>query len=235
MAEELEAAQLDLHAPYTASATAQRLDMLADVVHAQDRRTALVGRDRGARPRRASCPTVADGSPRILRERALAREADEHRPSDRDQLRQAPDELEVVLDRLAEPDPGVEADELLADPLRHGEREPLLEERLHLGDDVVVARVVLHRPRLAVHVHEAADSSPRPRRRRRARGRRAARSRRSPARRRARARAARPRPSPCRSTPAARRAPRAPERRARAPRRAGRRPSRAASTRRRRR
>ena len=39
--------------------------------------------------------------------------------------------------------------------LRDGEREPLLEERGDLGGDVVVARVALHRPRLALHVHEA--------------------------------------------------------------------------------
>ena len=34
-------------------------------------------------------------------------------------------------------------------------REPLREERLHVVDDVVVARAGLHRARLALHVHEA--------------------------------------------------------------------------------
>ena len=35
-----------------------------------------------------------------------------------------------------------------------GESEPLLEESLDLGDDVLVAGVFLHRPGLALHVHE---------------------------------------------------------------------------------
>ena len=46
-----------------------------------------------------------------------------------------------MLHGLAEADPGVEADPLLGDPCRDGDREPLLEERGDLGDDVVVARV----------------------------------------------------------------------------------------------
>ena len=60
-----------------------------------------------------------------------------------------------MLDRLAEPDPWVEADELLADPRRDRKGEPLLEKRLHVRDDIVVDRVGLHRPRLAAHVHMA--------------------------------------------------------------------------------
>ena len=36
------------------------------------------------------------------------------------------------------------------------EAHPLLEERLDVGHHVVVARIVLHRPRLAEHVHQAA-------------------------------------------------------------------------------
>ena len=34
-------------------------------------------------------------------------------------------------------------------------REALLEERGHLGDDIVVARRLLHRARLSLHVHQA--------------------------------------------------------------------------------
>ena len=66
------------------------------------------------------------------------------------------EQLEVVLDRLAEADPGVEHDPLLGDAVADREAEPLLEERLDLGDDVVVARVALHRARVAEHVHQAA-------------------------------------------------------------------------------
>ncbi len=40
-------------------------------------------------------------------------------------------------------------------PDRDGERQPLFEERPDVGHDVVVARIVLHRSRLAEHVHEA--------------------------------------------------------------------------------
>ena len=59
-----------------------------------------------------------------------------------------------MLDRLAEADAGIEADPLLRDPRRDREREPLLEEGRDLGGDIVVARLRLHRPRLALHVHE---------------------------------------------------------------------------------
>jgi hypothetical protein len=44
---------------------------------------------------------------------------------------------------------------LLGDACIRRKGQPLLEERDHLGDDVVIARVVLHRPRFAEHVHEA--------------------------------------------------------------------------------
>ena len=57
---------------------------------------------------------------------------------------------------LPKPMPGSSQTRSSSDALPHGERESLLEERLHLGDDVVVARVVLHGARLAEHVHEAA-------------------------------------------------------------------------------
>ena len=128
--------------------------MLAHVVHAQDRRAALVrGHGRGdARAERARLRVgIADDAA----ERALAREADQHGTPEREQHVEAADELEVVLRRLAEADARVEADPLLRNPLRDGEREALLEERRDLRGDVVVARVLLHRPRLALHVHEA--------------------------------------------------------------------------------
>ena len=56
---------------------------------------------------------------------------------------------------LPKPMPGIEADALLRDPGRDGERQPLLEKGGDLRCDVVVARVGLHRPRLALHVHQA--------------------------------------------------------------------------------
>ena len=56
---------------------------------------------------------------------------------------------------LAEADAGVEADPLLRDPRRDGEGEPLRQKGRDLRNNVRVARLVLHRPRLALHVHEA--------------------------------------------------------------------------------
>ena len=61
----------------------------------------------------ASGPIVALGVAEQPAERALARRADEHRTPERDELVEPAQQLEVVLDRLAEADPGIEADALL--------------------------------------------------------------------------------------------------------------------------
>ena len=66
-----------------------------------------------------------------------------------------PDQREVVLQGLAEADARVEHDALGGHPGRPGGLQPLAQERAHLADDVVVAGVVLHGPRLAPHVHQA--------------------------------------------------------------------------------
>src|SRR5579862_712890 len=97
--------------------------MRFDVVRADDRGTAFVGGDGGGNARAAKIGRAE------ARERALAGEADQHRPSEGDEHVEPADELEVVLDRLAETDAGIEADAILRDALRHGEREALLEER----------------------------------------------------------------------------------------------------------
>ncbi len=59
-----------------------------------------------------------------------------------------------MLERLAEPDPRIDAELLDVDPRSHGGLDALAEEAAHLGDDVVVRRVVLHGLRLALHVHQ---------------------------------------------------------------------------------
>src|SRR5260221_9398844 len=117
--------------PVASPSRGRRFHVLAYVVHAEDRRTTVERGDcdpdgRGDGP---------DLSVRIAEDpcqRALAREPDQDRPPDRDQLVQAAHELEVLLDGLAEADPGIEADELFAHTGSDGEREPLLEERLHI-------------------------------------------------------------------------------------------------------
>ena len=99
-----------------------------DVVRAEDARAALerqhVRRDRARQPLglRAAAGQLA--------EEALARGPDDDRPADRHELVESPQQLEVVLDGLAEADPGVEPDALLCDPRRDGVREPLLEKAL---------------------------------------------------------------------------------------------------------
>jgi len=60
-----------------------------------------------------------------------------------------------VLDRLAEPDAGVEHDLLLADAGGNGKRQALLEEAEDIVDDVLVVGVVLHGLRRPEHVHQA--------------------------------------------------------------------------------
>ena len=85
----------------------------------------------------------------------LLREVPTHeRPPELAELAEPAQQLEVVLDGLAEADPGVEPDPLLGDPGRERELDPLGEERPDVVDDVVVARVLLHRPRVALHVHQ---------------------------------------------------------------------------------
>src|SRR3954453_12184332 len=111
--------------------------MLLDIVHAQHRSAALVrgktgGDARSERPRRGS------GIACELAERALARDADEYRAPERDERVEAAKELDVVRHRLAEPDPRIEADALLGNPARDGERDPVLQEPRHFGDNIVL-------------------------------------------------------------------------------------------------
>src|SRR5829696_4505592 len=135
----------------------QGVPVLGDVVYAEDARPPLERQH--VRGDRAGEPIALVAAARELAEEALPRCAHHHRPADRDDLVQPSQQLDVVLDRLAEPDAGIEPDPLLRDALRDGEGEPLLEERLHVRHDVVVARVLLHRARLTEHVHQAAASA----------------------------------------------------------------------------
>src|SRR5439155_20536939 len=102
------------------------------------RGAALVGRDRGTDTGGGRARDRI-GVAEQLAERALAREADDHRPTECRQLVEAADQLEVVVDRLAEANSGVEADPLLGNAGLDGEHEPFLEERSDLAHHVVVA------------------------------------------------------------------------------------------------
>src|SRR3954452_16639037 len=81
------------------------IDVLPHVVHAQDRRAALVRRDR-CRDARAERTDLRIGIACDLPERALAGESEEQRTPERQQHVDSPQQLQVVLDRLAEADAG---------------------------------------------------------------------------------------------------------------------------------
>ena len=88
------------------------------------------------------------------REGRFPRQADENGPSEGDDPIEPAYELQVLIRRLAEPDPGIQADRVLGDPRVDGVGETFLEEGDDVGDDVLVARLDLHRARLALHVHQ---------------------------------------------------------------------------------
>ena len=134
-----------------------RLRHLGDVVDAQDVGALGGGEDGGGD--RAAEPVVHLGAVDLADE-ALARGADDQRPAQLAQLAEPAQQLEVVLERLAEADPGIEPDPLLVDPGGDRDLHPLGEEGLDLVDHVVVARVVLHRPRVALHVHQHQPGTP---------------------------------------------------------------------------
>ena len=119
------------------------------------RRAAIERRDGRADRRRVRADLSRIGSPRtrasvLLRERPTST----GRPDPADPL-EAADQLEVLVRRLAEADPRVEADVVLGNPCRDRDREPLLEKAGDLLHNVVVTRRDLHRARLPLHVHQA--------------------------------------------------------------------------------
>lgn len=85
------------------------------IVDPDDPGAALVRSDRGA-DRGCGRPDRGRSVAEEPRERALAREADDERPPERGKLRKPAGKLEVVLDRLPESDPGIEADVVLGIP-----------------------------------------------------------------------------------------------------------------------
>src|SRR3954449_13048270 len=107
----------------------ERIGGRRDVVHAEDRRAALEREDvRRDRRRDALVRVLAAGE---AAEEPLARGPEQQREPERGDLVEAAQQLEVVRDRLAEPDAGIDHDPLLGDALADGERDALLEERLH--------------------------------------------------------------------------------------------------------
>src|SRR5882762_11260219 len=73
-------------------------------------------------------------------------------PTSRPEIAQ---QLEIVLDSLAETETGIDDDALASDAARLGSGDALGEKRADLRHHVAVARPALHRARLSPHVHEA--------------------------------------------------------------------------------
>ena len=97
----------------------------------------------------------ADGTQEVL-----AGEGDEQRPTELAQLAEAPQHLEVVVDREVEVEAGVESDPLGRDPELARPRDPGAEPLEQVGHDVVVGgRRAVHPGRaLDVHEHVAATA-----------------------------------------------------------------------------
>ena len=117
----------------------QRLDVLAHVVHAEDRRAAIVGGDRGADGDRGRADLRA--AAQDARERcscARSRSSTGRPIATSSSSRRTSSKLCAAV--LPKPIPGSRHTFSLVDPrVDDREREPLLEEPLHVRDDVVIA------------------------------------------------------------------------------------------------
>src|SRR6185436_4473131 len=77
----------------------ERIDGVAYIVHAHQRRAAADGRERC---RQAAGAALLDSAPGERADRRLARQAGDDGVAERDDLGEAPQQLEVMVDRLAE-------------------------------------------------------------------------------------------------------------------------------------
>ena len=128
--------------------------MLAHVVHAQDRRAAVVRRDGGADRRRRGPdprPRRRGASPRSSCARGRSGSAGRSRRA----RRVGATSSKLCAAVFPKPMPGSRQTSSSRLPAATANASRSSRNALHVGDDVVVDRVVLHRPRLALHVHEA--------------------------------------------------------------------------------
>ena len=84
----------------------------------------------------------------------LPRRADQHGPTQVEEQTHPAHQLEVLVEVLAEPDPRIHRDPVGGDPRELGRLDPLAEVLVHLTHDVVVPWSLLHRLRVALHVHQ---------------------------------------------------------------------------------
>ena len=85
----------------------------------------------------------------------LARPPSHHRQAHLGETAEIAQQLEIVGDSLAETEAGIDDDALAGDAARLGRGDALGEKRADLRDHVAVARALLHRARLSLHVHQA--------------------------------------------------------------------------------
>src|SRR5665647_735533 len=123
----------------------------ADVVFAgsQDVGAALDRQDRrGDRPFEPLVRRQAEDLP----EEGLPREAEEQGPAEPVEELLTAQDLEVVVERLAEADARVDDDALTGNARGLGDADPFGQEVADLADEVVVAGGSLHRQRRSLHV-----------------------------------------------------------------------------------
>src|SRR5882672_12790228 len=130
----------------------ERVPRRGDVVDAHDSSSALRREQSRGEARREA---LVRPSPRDRTQRRLARPARQHRKTHRGEPVEVAQQLEIVLDALAESETRVDDDALARDSSGLGCGDPFGEEGTDFGDHVAVARLTLHGARLALHVHQA--------------------------------------------------------------------------------
>ena len=106
--------------------------------------------------RRAALPGARQHRP----EEVLSRQGHEQRAAELAKLAEAPQDLQVVVDREVEVEAGVERDLLLGDAVLERRLDPLGEPALQVGDRVPVAGRLAIGARRALDVHEHVAAAP---------------------------------------------------------------------------
>ena len=99
-----------------------------------------------------SLTSVAPGQPA---DHPFPGQADQQRHAEGGELVERAQQRKIVLERLAEAESRIDDDALLLDAGHLAGEDALGEKAAHVGHDIAVVRVVLHRARLAEHVHQA--------------------------------------------------------------------------------
>src|SRR5438067_2645522 len=129
----------------------QRIDRFTHIVYAHDGRAPLHRDQRGGN---AACDTLTDIAAGERADGRFARQSDHHRIAQRDQILEPAQQGEIMGYCLAEAKAWIDGDAVAGDTGALARRDALGEEALHFGDDIAVHDMLLHRRRLALHVHQ---------------------------------------------------------------------------------